>query len=144
MSKSTGDLTTQYIVAELRRQRYLDFFNENPGKSKPDLEEFMAAQHGDKADSQNTLRKMLALGELSRDGRSGSYRYTANTMVTVAASVMKEMRAKVVVPYVVPAKSAAGMTGPYYRHQPGRTENSGGQGALRDRVWPGTSGRLNW
>ena len=87
MSKAKYDIAPQYLRAEKTRQRFLDFFIENPGSLGSDVVSYMTSTFDDARNPSNTLRQMLALGELRATKNSRVWRYFATATVTTSAKV---------------------------------------------------------
>jgi hypothetical protein len=141
-----------YLSAAIRRQRYLDFINEHPGVIAADIERHMLETYGEKAKTTNTTRTMCGFGELrSVPYKKQGYRYYATAKVTISAHEMAtralektkdRMNAEKLMAEV-PNKQDSSATG-YYRNCPDHPahiapKNQGGQGAVRSRVYVGSS-----
>lgn len=160
MGKARYDIAPQFIKAEIRRQRYLDFFNEYPGKIAADLERHMLEVYGETGKTTNTTRQLMALGEIRavKADRRG-WKYFANVLTTTPADVfskkqreaakrrMDELHGNEVERH---KESKPG----HYIHRAGHYENvpdhkpgsplscQGGQGGMRERVYAGIVGAL--
>ena len=158
-AKKAFVVSKQYINSHWKRQNYLDALNANPGMTAAELARHMARYHGDHSKASHNLTVLENLGEIRHEGPLGKYRYYALTTVTIAPEEMQRLR------QIKAAESMKGVirsnqdklaaqkaaekkrrSEPWrYVHTPGEvTFSAGGQGALRDRVWPGTAGKLNW
>lgn len=146
MTKARYEIAPQYIRAEQRRQRYLDYFNANPGKTAPDLKRYMTETFGDSATTCNTTRQMIALGELRAVKGSQLWRYyptATKTMQAVEFSIKQRTAAKrrmdeIHGNEVKPLKADEPWR---YIHRPGKQiREAGGQGCLRNRVYVGAVG----
>jgi len=157
MSKAKYDVAPQFVKAEERRQRYLDYFHANPGHTAPELRQYMIATFGEDGQTSNTLGQMMTLGEIYNIKTGRVYRYYPIAKQTTKAEVFsakqrdaarKNMCFRNGVAYERPEEDGEpkGNKSPhegqpyYYRHKPTHTHNSGGQGALRERVHVGAIG----
>ena len=157
-AKKAFVVSQQYINSHWKRQNYLDALNGNPGMTYAELQRFMAIKHGDHSKASHNLKVLENLGEIEHRGEHGQYRYYALTKTTIAPEEMqrrRQLKAAESMKTVIRSngdKLAAQKAAekkrkeePWrYVHEPTHTHKAGGQGALRDRVWPGTAGKLNW
>lgn len=157
MTKARYDIAPQFERAEIRRQRYLDFLHANPGSLSTDIDAYMLETYGDTAKSFNTTRQLLALNEIMATKTSRVWRYYATAITTTPAKVFSDKQKEAArkrmhrmngTDYIEPEKPVAGKTDSLgcarYVHSPSHVHSTGGQGAVRERVWAGTSGALNW
>lgn len=156
MSKLKANKTPPpaYVNAQRRRQRVLNFLNENPAQALPVITAHMKEQ-GDNASMDNTMRTLLLFGEVAYTGGHGRRKYSAMAVKTRSAQqVMEERESKITAKYfdeeaktVTLKKSKNG----HYIHRPGVYENVPGhiqgqpirnqeaQGSGRQRVWVGSA-----
>ena len=150
--KAVREVSKQYINSHWKRQNYLDALNATPGMTAAELANFMARYHGDHSKASHNLTVLENLGEIRHEGPHGKFRYYALTTVTISAEEMqalRKMKAAQSMRSTLKQNAATKQPKPpsepwRYVHEPKHLHKSGGQGALRDRVWPGTAGKLNW
>lgn len=86
----------RYLIAQIRRQKILDFLNENPGAMWPDLLRAIdASTPSDHSSLENSIRVMSGWGELRYEegAMRGQRRYYALKPITRSAeSILAEMR----------------------------------------------------
>ena len=135
----------QYLNAEERRQRFLDFFNANPGATTSSLSEHMATKFGDTTSPDNTIIAMMDLGEIRREKGSDArkFDYYANTTKTVTAEEMyqrREYRRKKAMALRDDHEDDRQPEGPWhYIHKPGLCHGTRqeGQCSSRSKVYAG-------
>jgi len=154
MAKAKYDIAPQLVVAEQRRQRYLDYFKANPGKTTPELLQYMTDKFGETTATCNTIRRMVDLGELNCKKTGRVFQYYATTTKTISAEAFsaqqreaarKNMCERNGVQYVEKEKPSDSIKAgdnlgcARYVHKPTHTHQSGGQGNVRQRVFVGCS-----
>ena len=151
-ASKTTEVSKQYINSHWKRQNYLDALNATPGMTAAELSKHMARYHGDHSKASHNLTVLENLGEIRHEGPHGKFQYYALTKVTISAEEMQHLRKikaqqsmRVTLKHNADNKQPPRKKEPWrYVHVPTHTHSAGGQGALRDRVWPGTAGKLNW
>jgi len=139
-----------YIRAAIRRQRYLDFLNDKPGAIAAEIEKHMSETYGDHSKTTNTTRMLITLGEarcVNTSKANYGFRYFPIATVTTTAEEMCKRHRDAndtfnkanKVKDDSPGKSIGDLGSPRYVHKPTHTHNSGGQGAIRQRVYVGAS-----
>lgn len=155
MTKALFEIPPQFLKAEVRRQRYLDYLNEHPGSLSTEIVEHMISTFDDDADPFNCLMTMLAHNEVFRTTVGRKHRYTALVKTTVSAIDIRDRRNAAIktktneqhtrestsTERIVSGKNDS-LACARYIHTPSHVHHRGGQGAVRERVWAGTVGVL--
>lgn len=145
MTRARSTISVSFLRGEARRQSVLDCLHLHPeGMTWPQLSAYLAAKTGDTKEIDGLLKSQIDLREIYYTGQRGKRVYLAIAKTTLSAAAMRQrhvdgckLRGKEK-PLGEARTTASGKPG-HYVHKPSYTHNSGGQGALRDRVWVGSS-----